>query len=63
MQFSIDYFHFTREKMKMVSIPVQLNDAPAIQWIGCVGRGYTPDKSLLKLVGFDSEAEVIIINP
>lgn len=49
--------------MKMVSIPVQLNDAPAIQWIGRLGRGYTPDKSLLKLVGFDSAAEVIINIP
>ena len=44
--------------MKIISIPIQLNDERSAAWIAKVGKGYSPDKSLLALVGFDSEMEV-----
>ena len=51
-----------REKMKIISIPIQLNDKRSAAWIAKVGKAYTPDKSLLALVGFDSEMEVRYCN-
>lgn len=47
-----------REKMKMICIPVQLNDECTMAWLSKVGRGFSPDKSLLELVGFDADMEV-----
>lgn len=47
-----------REKMKMVSIPIQLNDMRSMVWIKKLGKGFEPDKTLLSLVGFDAEMEV-----
>ena len=45
-----------REQMKMITIPVQLNDEVASAWVSKC-RGYTPDESLEELVGFDAETE------
>jgi len=45
-----------REKMKMISIPIQLNDEVSLAWISAQ-RGYAPDISLKDLVGFDSDIE------
>jgi hypothetical protein len=47
-----------REKMKMICIPVQLNDECTMAWLSKVGKGFSPDKSLLELVGFDADMEV-----
>ena len=43
----------------MICIPVQLNDECAMAWLSKVGKGFSPDKSLLELVGFDADMEVI----
>ena len=42
----------------MICIPVQLNDECTMAWLSKVGRGFSPDKSLLELVGFDADMEV-----
>lgn len=55
-------YNIIREKMKMISIPVQLNDHSSIKWISRVGKGYAPDTSLLQLVGFNSGMEVILLD-
>jgi GNAT superfamily N-acetyltransferase len=47
-----------REKIKTISIPIQLKHQNAVNWIGSVGRGYAPDESLLQLLGFDSTLSV-----
>lgn len=47
-----------REKMRMISIPIQLNDERSASWIKKMGKGFCPDKTLLQLVGFDAEMEV-----
>lgn len=44
--------------MKMICIPVQLNDECTMAWLSKVGKGFSPDKSLLELVGFDADMEV-----
>lgn len=44
--------------MRMISIPIQLNDTRSEAWIKKMGKGFIPDKSLLQLVGFDAEMEV-----
>ena len=44
--------------MKMICIPVQLNDECTMVWLSKVGKGFSPDKSLLELVGFDADMEV-----
>jgi GNAT superfamily N-acetyltransferase len=46
-----------RERIKMISVPVQLGDDRTAQWINKVGR-YVPDESLVRLVGFDPDMEV-----
>ena len=42
----------------MICIPVQLNDECTMAWLSKVGKGFSPDKSLLELVGFDADMEV-----
>ena len=42
--------------MKMIALPVQLNDERTLTWINAKCKGYEPDKSLLS-IGFDSEME------
>jgi GNAT superfamily N-acetyltransferase len=47
-----------REKIQMISIPIQLGDAETVEWIEKAGRGaYVPDETLC-LYGFDPEMEV-----
>jgi hypothetical protein len=46
--------------MRMISIPIQLNDERSASWIKKMGKGFLPDKTLLQLVGFDAEMEVMI---
>lgn len=43
----------------MICIPVQLNDECTMAWLSKVGKGFSPDKSLLELVGFDADMEVL----
>ena len=43
--------------MKMIALPVQLNDERTLTWINAKCKGYEPDKSLLAMIGFDSEME------
>ena len=43
--------------MKMIALPVQLNDERTLTWINSKCKGYEPDKSLLSMIGFDSEME------
>ena len=47
-----------REKMKLISIPIQLNDERSLRWITKVGKAYSPDNSLVNLLNFDPEMEV-----
>lgn len=46
-----------REQMKMIALPVQFSDERTLTWINSKCKGYTPDTSLLSLVGFDAEME------
>lgn len=46
-----------KENMKMVSIPVQLNDEDTLGWVQNGAKGYAPDTSLKDLVGFDADLE------
>jgi hypothetical protein len=46
--------------MRMISIPIQLNDERSAAWIKKMGKGFSPDKTLLQLVGFDAEMEVTL---
>lgn len=46
-----------REKMKVLSLPVQLMDSETREWITHVGRGWAVDESLREL-GFDADLEV-----
>ena len=41
----------------MIALPVQLNDERTLTWINAKCKGYEPDKSLLAMIGFDSEME------
>ena len=50
----------TREKMLHLCVPVQMFDTQSEEWIGSA-RGFSPDSSLKKLVGFDSEMEVVVV--
>jgi ribosomal protein S18 acetylase RimI-like enzyme len=47
-----------QQKMKFVSVPIQMNDDAAASWIRSV-KGFAPDSTLKDLVGFDAEMEVI----
>jgi GNAT superfamily N-acetyltransferase len=47
----------TREKMMHLCLPVQMFDDHSRLWIESV-KGFAPDTSLKKLIGFDSEMEV-----
>ena len=49
-----------QQKMSVISLPVQLCDEAAAQWISRV-KGYAKDATLKSLVGFDSELEVGLI--
>lgn len=46
-----------REKMKLLSLPVQLVDSDTKEWITHIGRGWAIDESLVGL-GFDADVEV-----
>jgi GNAT superfamily N-acetyltransferase len=46
-----------REKMKMLSLPVQLGDHETAEWLTHVGRGWALDESLTA-IGFDADVEV-----
>lgn len=46
----------TREHMKHICLPVQMFDNRSQNWVESV-KGFSPDKSLKRLVGFDSEME------
>ena len=46
-----------REKMKLLSIPVQLVDTETKEWVAHIGRGWAVDESLTQL-GFDADVEV-----
>ena len=46
-----------KENMKMVSMPIQLNDEDTLSWITNSAKGYAPDAALKDLVGFDAEME------
>ena len=47
----------TREKMQHLCVPVQMFDEQAQQWLESI-KGFAPDKTLKKLIKFDSEMEV-----
>lgn len=46
-----------REKMKFVSIPVQLGDSDTTTWLQKTGRGFSVDQGM-KGLGFDPDIEV-----
>jgi len=46
-----------REKMKLLSLPVQLGDSETREWITHVGKGWAVDESLAGF-GFDADVEV-----
>lgn len=46
-----------QQKMKVLSIPIQLGDEVGTSWIRSL-RGFAPDTGLKDLIGFDSELEV-----
>lgn len=47
-----------REKMDVVSIPIQLCDETSKAWINSkAAKGYAPDTKLRDLVGFDADVE------
>ena len=48
-----------REKMKVLTLPVQLADAETTEWITHAGRGWAVDESLAD-IGFDADLEVFI---
>jgi GNAT superfamily N-acetyltransferase len=47
----------TREKMLHLCLPIQMFDDRSQRWVEGV-KGFAPDKSLKKLIKFDSEMEV-----
>jgi GNAT superfamily N-acetyltransferase len=49
-----------REKMKAISLPVQLTDTETKNWIAHIGRGWAVDESLSGL-GFDADVEVCLL--
>lgn len=50
----------TREKMLHLCLPVQMFDDRSRLWVESV-RGFAPDRSLKKLIGFDAEMEVRVV--
>ncbi len=48
-----------REKMKLLSLPVQLGDSETTEWIRHIGKGWAVDESMAGL-GFDADVEVSI---
>ena len=50
-----------REKMKLLSLPVQLGDNETTEWIRHIGKGWAVDESMAGL-GFDADVEVSIFH-
>lgn len=51
-----------REKMKLLSLPVQLGDNETTEWIRHIGKGWAVDESMAGL-GFDADVEVRSSSP
>lgn len=51
-----------REKMKLLSLPVQIGDNETSDWLTHIGRGWAVDESISSL-GFDADVEVSCMYP